>query len=227
MGVLITEITFKNILFLLLGSIISYNSPEYVNKIIRLKERKKDTEYKIYNEDSTFQRVLIIFLVSLIFFAQSMMISRFDLALTMFLSLVAIIAMQVDRKIRIIPNELVLIILFGSITRQIVQEGITGVVTGIMAMLIVGLIFFMAANISKAYYGHAGVGAGDIKLTMAMAAYFGTTHVFVFMLCIALVLLLYILYGFLFKKYTMMTTFPMGLQITYGFLFALFVIQVI
>lgn len=227
MGVLITEITFKNILFLLLGSIISYNSPEYVNKIIRLKERKKDTEYKIYNEDSTFQRVLIIFLVSLIFFAQSMMISRFDLAVTMFLSLVAIIAMQVDRKIRIIPNELVLIILFGSIARQIVQEGITGVVTGIMAMLIVGLIFFMAANISKAYYGHAGVGAGDIKLTMAMAAYFGTTHVFVFMLCIALVLLLYILYGFLFKKYTMMTTFPMGLQITYGFLFALFVIQVI
>ena len=206
---------------------VAYYLPKIVAQVIAYKKaRKPEGSYKVYDVKS-YTKITNYILLVIVFGSQSLYYQGLDLILVATISTLAIVSMQVDQKIRIIPNEIVFSILGLAFIRQSYVNNLEGLLSSVIAMVLIAVVFYVSTQITSTYFGQGGVGAGDVKLTIAMAAFFGSQQVLIFMMCIAAVLLTYIAYGFIFKKYTMKTTFPMGLQITYGFLFATIVVNLI
>ena len=206
---------------------VAYYLPNIVAKAVAYKiARKPEGTYK-FHEIRPYTKIVNYILLLIVFVGQSLYYKGFDLFLVATISVLAMISMRVDQRIRIIPNEIVFTILGLAFVRQSYINNLQGLISSVIAMMLIAVVFYTSTQITSTYFGQGGVGAGDIKLTIAMSAFFGSQQVLIFMMCIAMVLLTYIAYGFIFKKYTMKTTFPMGLQITYGFLFATIVVNMI
>lgn len=207
---------------------VAYYIPSLTDKIVKYKESKRSEGLEEYNieTDVKITRYFNYILLISVFLVQMSLYQGFELLILMLVSTLAILAMRVDQQVRIIPNEIVFVILGLSFIRQSYVNDLSGLIGSVIAMLAVAMMFYITSNISSVYFGRVGVGAGDVKLTISMSAMFGSQGVLIFMMCIAAALMIYIVYGFTFKKYTLKTTFPMGQQITYGFLLAIIVIKI-
>lgn len=216
-------VCFRTLISTIVAIVFAYYIPSLTDKIVKYKESKRPEGFEQDHKESKASIYINYILMLTVFLVQMTLYQGFELFIMMLVSSLAILVMRVDQRVRIIPNEIVFVILGLSFVRQSYINDMSGLVGSVIAMIAVAMIFYISSNISSVYFGRVGVGAGDIKLTIAMSAMFGTQSVLIFMMSIAIVLLLYIAYGFVFKKYTLKTTFPMALQITYGFLIAIIV----
>ncbi|STD63422.1 Uncharacterised protein [Erysipelothrix rhusiopathiae] len=103
---------------------------------------------------------------------------------------------------------MVLCVLVIGVIYQFVTNGFHGLSTGLIAMLLTGILFFATAFLTKAFSGSLGVGAGDIKLAIALSFMLGLPNILTFLIGIVLCLLIYIVIGFYTKTMYIGSTFP-------------------
>jgi Predicted membrane-associated HD superfamily hydrolase len=135
---------------------------------------------------------------------------------------IAIVGTLVDHQIRMIPNELVLLLFMLGLPYRIMVSGFSGVPRSMLASLITAGVFLLAAGTTFLLKKNIGVGAGDLKLAVTISFIVGLSGVFLFLFGMVAAILLYCFGGLLSRRLTVGSTFPMCGQIMAGFVFALF-----
>ena len=199
-----------------------YNLSKVVDKAILWKEKQKDKKYNLYRTEYYWDKWINGILISMCFAASFYYFGVYKAIFTSLITLLAVFGARLDEKIRIIPNELVLFILILGLVSQIFKTGIKGIASGFLAVIVTGGIFFLSAFITRFLSGSIGVGAGDIKLVMALSMIMGIDNIFIFLIGIVLFLLLYIIIGFSTRTLVVGSAFPMCTQIMGGAMLALY-----
>lgn len=135
---------------------------------------------------------------------------------------IAIIGALVDHRIRMIPNELVLLLLALGLAYRITVAGVAGLPRSLLASLITAGVFLLAAAITYFLKKDVGIGAGDLKLAVTISFIIGLSGIYLFLFGMVAAMLLYCLGGLLSRRLTVSSTFPMCGQIMAGFIFTLF-----
>lgn len=135
---------------------------------------------------------------------------------------VALACVIVDRAIRIIANETVLLLLALGILFRILSGGFSSLLGSLEALGLVTALFAGSAALMAFLKGRPGVGAGDLKYAMALSVAVGWPGVLHMLLCFAAAVLLYIFIGMKYRILTMNTYFPMCLHLSVGLLGGLF-----
>lgn len=196
--------------------------PVIVQKIIDFKEEQKRRKYERYDIQNEYINYFYFILLFITIFYNFMNYKVINLIYFNLLTYLGIIIIDIDRRIRIIPNELVLIIFLLGFIVQLMTKGLLGLLSGFIAMLISLLIFLITAKITQLISGTLGVGGGDIKLVMAISLLIGKERVLDFLFCIVISLAIYFVYGFSTKIINKNSTFPMAVQIIGGFLILIY-----
>lgn len=136
--------------------------------------------------------------------------------------MIAIAATLVDHRIRMIPNEMVLLLFALGLGYRVMVAGFSGLLYSLLASLITAGVFLLAMGVVFLLKKNIGVGAGDLKLAVTASFIVGLSGIYLFLFGMVAAMLLYCLGGLLLKKLTMYSTFPMCGQIMAGFVFALF-----
>ena len=210
------------ILAVVLGGIYGYFAEDFAEKIIAYKESKREKSYERYPYNPFNNRILNIIVGALLFGISFYYFNIYKALLTIVFAILGIVIVTIDKKVRIIPNELVLVIFLLGLFNQILTKGLQGLKSGLLAFILTSIIFFLSAFITKKLSGSIGVGAGDVKLAMAISLYAGIEGVFDFYYGIAIFLALYVLLGLFTKTIKMGHTFPMGTQIIGGFMVVIY-----
>ncbi len=206
------------ILAVIFGGIYGYFAEDFAEKIIAYKEGKRENSYERYPYNSVNNKIINIIVGALLFGISFYYFNIYKALLTIIFASLGIAIVTIDKKVRIIPNEIVLVIFLLGLFSQILTKGFQGLKSGLLALLLTTIIFFLSAFITRKLSGSIGVGAGDVKLAMAISLYAGIEGVSEFYFGIAVFLILYILLGFYTKTLKMGHTFPMGTQIVGGFM---------
>lgn len=205
-----------------IGLVVGYNLSKVVDEAILWKEKQKDKKYNLYRTEYYWDKWINGILIAISFAASFYYFGVYKAVFTSVITLLAVFGARLDERIRIIPNELVLFILILGLVSQILRTGIKGLASGFLAVIVTGSIFFLSAFLTRFLSGSIGVGAGDIKLAMALSMIMGIDNMFIFLTGIVLFLLFYIIVGFLTKTLTVGSAFPMCTQIMGGAMLALY-----
>jgi len=148
-------------LFALSGLIAGWFIPAIYKKIIKFKCAQKSSRKIPEFNKGIIYKIIFSALNMSFYILVSVLTDNIILAInTSIIITLAIIITIVDIKIRIIPNELVLLLLgFGTIYRFLIA-GISGIGESFLGALIMIMLFGISGKIA----GFNKVGAGDIKL---------------------------------------------------------------
>ncbi len=130
---------------------------------------------------------------------------------------VAILISVIDLQIRLIPNELVILIVSLGIPFQIIKFGWISILYSFFCMVAVGVLFILVARI----VGFEQVGAGDVKLITAMGLILGYPYINIALIGMSIALLIFCLGGLAMKKLTVRSTFAFAPFIIFGTICAL------
>jgi len=130
---------------------------------------------------------------------------------------VAILIAVVDLRIRLIPNELILIMLCLGVPFQIIFFGWSSLLPAFLCMIAIGLVFTLVGRL----VGFEQVGAGDVKLVAVMGFVLGYPNIMIALTGLTVVLLIYCLGGLALKKLTRYSTFPFAPFLMFGTISAL------
>ncbi|MGE4486018.1 MAG: prepilin peptidase [Oscillospiraceae bacterium] len=133
-------------------------------------------------------------------FMEKPAVSFFMSALITVAALVAV----TDMRIRLVPNELVFVILTLGAVFQILHLGFGSLLNSAVCMIAM-IVFFTAA---AGFVGFGKVGAGDVKLAGAMGFVLGYPNIIIALAILCAVLFLYTLSGLILKKLTLKSMFP-------------------
>jgi len=205
------------IVFLSLGLLIGYMTPMISLKIIEYKKKAESikTAKQLFNR---FINVLIILLNGAAWYFIASTVDNIFAAVIICIQIsLGIIFAYIDIKIRIIPNELILVLLALGITFQSFNYGLEGVLGSIISMIFIMIVFTALAT----FMGLGKVGAGDVKLAGAIGFALGYPSIITAMGAMAAVLLSFILIGLAIKKIRMTTMLPLAPFLVAGYIFAL------
>jgi|LSQX01.3.fsa_nt_gb leader peptidase (prepilin peptidase)/N-methyltransferase len=205
------------IVFLSLGLLIGYMTPMISLKIIEYK--KKAESIKTVNQpfDRLINVLIILFNGAAWYFIASTVDNIFAAVMICIQISLGIIFAYIDIKIRIIPNELILVLLALGITFQLFNYGLEGVLGSIISMIFIMIVFIALAT----FMGLGKVGAGDVKLAGAIGFALGYPSIITAMGAMAAVLLSFIIIGLAIKKIRMTTMLPLAPFLVAGYIFAL------
>lgn len=206
-------------LFCIAGLIIGYKIPEISIKIIEYKKGKTNINYyETVNHIPNFIKYLLCVFNAAAWALGSIYIENTLMALLISIQIsLGIIIAFIDIKIRIIPNELVLVVFALGIIFQTFNYGLQGIAGSIVCMIFIMIVFTAVAG----FMGFGKVGAGDVKLAGAIGFSLGYPLVVVAMLTMAVVLLAYILAGLALKKIKLTTMLPLAPFLSVGYIFSL------
>lgn len=213
------------ILLILLGAIgftIGYNISVVVDKMVLWKEKQNNKKYTLYRSEYNWDKWINGILVSGGLTISFHYFVFYKFILTSIILILAVFGARLDERIRIIPNELVLVILVIGIVNRLVNGGLRSLGGGFLALLITAGIFFLSAFITRLLSGSIGIGAGDIKLVMVLSLMLGFENIYLFLMGIVLFLALYIIIGFSTKTMWIGSAFPMCTQIMGGCIIAMY-----
>ena len=214
---------YKLIIFLNLGLYTGYLIPKLSLKLI---EHKKKTNKEDSNEaqlfDSRINILIILFNGAAWCFTAYTAESLFAAALICIQISLGLIFAYIDIKIRIIPNELILVLLSLGITYQAFYYGLEGILGSIICMIFIMIVFTALAT----FMGLGKVGAGDVKLAGAIGFALGYPSVVTAMGAMAAILLSYILIGLALRKIRLTTMLPLAPFLVAGYIFALVTLTV-
>ena len=155
------------------GFVIGWFIPNMYRGVIEYKCAQRSRDTPSFN-NSIWHNVLFG-IGNMLMYAFAMVLTG-DYVLAMSASILislAFIITAVDIKIRLIPNELVLVlILLGAIYR-LNLAGISGILTSLAGALIMVLLFGLSGKIA----GFNKVGAGDLKLSFAIGIVCASTNI--------------------------------------------------
>lgn len=206
----------------ILGLAIGLLVDDLAEKTIEYKEKKREKNYQRYSITTKLDTAINIAVVTGLFLITYFYFTTNQGIFAAIYAVISIVTVRIDQKVRIIPNEIVLAVLTISAIYQLTTNGLKGLINGIIAMAIVAVIFFLSAFITKAISGSLGVGAGDIKLSMAIGVYMGLGNLSLFFMGIIIFLSIYVLGGIRSKMVKIGDTFPMATQIAGGFMLAIY-----
>lgn len=207
---------YKLIVFASLGLFIGYMIPDMSIKIIKYKKKSINREENQVL-DKLINILLILFNSAAWFYTASTADNLFVATLVCIQISLGIILAFIDVKIRIIPNELILVLLALGVTFQAFNYGYEGILGAIISMVFIIIVFTALAT----FMGLGKVGAGDVKLAGTMGFALGYPSIITAMGAMAAVLLIFILIGFATKKIRMTTMLPLAPFLVAGYIFAL------
>lgn len=207
---------YKLIVFASLGLFIGYMIPDMSIKIIKYKKKSIN---RVENQvlDKLINILLILFNSAAWFYTASTADNLFVATLVCIQISLGIILAFIDVKIRIIPNELILVLLALGVIFQAFNYGYEGILGAIISMVFIIIVFTALAT----FMGLGKVGAGDVKLAGAIGFALGYPSIITAMGAMAAVLLIFILIGFATKKIRMTTMLPLAPFLVAGYIFAL------
>ena len=209
---------YKLIIFAIIGLYIGYIIPKLSLKLIEYKKKTKNIdnqEAQLF--DSRINILIILFNGAAWCFTAYTAESLFAAVLISVQISLGIIFAYIDIKIRIIPNELILVLLALGITYQMFNYGLEGILGSIICMVFIMIVFTALAT----FMGLGKVGAGDVKLAGAIGFALGYPSVVTAMGAMAAVLLGYILIGLALRKIRLTTMLPLAPFLVAGYIFAL------
>lgn len=205
------------IIFSILGIALGIAIPIICNKVIIYKKRKTNVE-TIARRFDIKVRVLVAILNGGLWMYAGIRLENTLLAiLVSLLFTVTLLISAIDLQIRLIPNELVLLLLCLGIPFQLLYFGWLAVLTSFICMIAVGLMFTLAGKL----VGFDQVGAGDVKLAAAMGLVVGYPTIKIALIGMSAALLVFCLGGLAMKKLTTHSTFPFAPFIVFGTICAL------
>ncbi|WP_027399111.1 prepilin peptidase [Anaerovorax odorimutans] len=179
-----------------LGILIGLFLPFICDQIILYKNKKISLHFKTYVFN---KKIYILFLILnglLWIYSSAKFEYTFIALLVSLIFTTAIIITIIDLRIRIIPNELVILMFFLSLPFQIFYFGWMSLLYAFICMIIVGFIFTLVGK----FVGLNQVGAGDIKLASVMGFLLGYPYIMIALIGISVSLVLFCLIGLAFKK---------------------------
>lgn len=133
---------------------------------------------------------------------------------------IALVGAFVDRAVRLIPNELLAVLLVVGVAYRIADGGFESLLGSLIAFGLVAAIFFGTMLIMKLTKGVRGVGAGDIKLALVIAIAVGYPGVLYFLVGAALAIIVYSLFKIQMGLFRFSSYFPMCPHLMVGLLVA-------
>lgn len=211
-----------NVLFVivcgLIGIILGYKVIDISHKIIVFKKCEDKAAKSAGFLDSSMCRVLLCLICGTAWSICALRMDNFIVSIVIgILITVGIIIAYIDIKIRIIPNELVLIMIIVGIIFQILYYGPKALIGATISMVVMMAVFTSVAG----FVGFGKVGAGDVKLAGAMGLALGYPLIMTAVLIMAIVLLIFILAGMALKKIYLSTMLPMAPFMLSGFIVGL------
>lgn len=111
---------------------------------------------------------------------------------------------------------IVVLLILGALY-QLITKGFMGILYGIFSMAVVFVIFMVTLKITKGFSSTGSkIGAGDLKLMMAMALITGYPDVLMGFTAMSVSMLGYVMVGLSTKMISMKSTFPMAVFIMIG-----------
>ena len=210
---------YMKVMFLLAGAALGFVLPDISQKLAKYKYRKKSLPFE---GDSRYTALYIklglcvlnggAWLVSILI-ADSFLIAT----VISILFSAALLAALVDIQIRIIPNEILLVMVVMGLTFQAAQFGLSTLFYALLCMVSMMLLFSAVAG----FIGFDKVGAGDVKLAGAMGLALGYPAIISGLAIMSAVFVLFTLAGLLAKKLTLKTMVPFAPFMMTGMVFAL------
>jgi leader peptidase (prepilin peptidase)/N-methyltransferase len=206
---------FMIMIFGILGIFLGIAIRPISKEIISYKSRRKTGEnlnLEINKKIQFFATILNSFLWA---YAGSRIENFFIAILVSMIFTVAIIISVIDIKIRLIPNELVLLILFLGVVFQVLCFGWQTQLNALLCMVAVGLVFIITAKV----VGFEQVGAGDIKLAATIGLILGYPNIMIAVMGMCVTLFIFCVGGLVIKKMVKNSTFPFAPFIMFGTIF--------
>ncbi len=211
-----------NILFVILcafiGIILGYKVMDISHKIVIYKKSEDKASKRAEFLDSQMYRAILCLICGSAWTICALRMDNYIVSIVIgILITVGIIIAYIDIKIRIIPNELVLIMIIVGIMFQILYYGPKALIGAIISMVVMMAVFTSVAG----FIGFGKVGAGDVKLAGAMGLALGYPLIITAVLIMSVVLLIFILVGMALKKIYLSTMLPMAPFMLSGFIVGL------
>jgi Flp pilus assembly protein protease CpaA len=208
---------FTSIILGVAGVIIGYKIPEISLNVMEYKKgngniQKYDTF--LYSKLFTF---LMCIVNGIIWYISSIGASNIFVSILISIQItIGLIIAYIDINIKIIPNELVLILSILGIIFQIATNGYKILISAVICMLAMMAVFTSAAG----FVGFGKVGAGDVKLAGVMGLALGYPLIITAIFIMAIVLLIFIVCGLLIKKISLATMLPLAPFMISGYIAA-------
>jgi leader peptidase (prepilin peptidase)/N-methyltransferase len=196
------------IVLLIIGAALGFLLPGISEKIARYKMTKKN---KFLEPDRRFPAPALKIFLCIVnalawFIAGFWMTGLLSSALISLLFSLCLIVAVIDMRVRIIPNELVLIMVILGGVFQASHYGLEPFIFSLVCMVVMMSVFTAVAGIM----GFGKVGAGDVKLAGVMGISLGYPNIIIALIIMSAILLIYIAIGLLLKKLTLQSFFPLA-----------------
>ena len=166
------------------GFVIGWFIPNMYRGVIEYKCAQRSRDTPSFN--SSIWHNVLFGIGNMIMYGFVMVLSG-DYVLAMSASILislAVIITAVDIKIRLIPNELVLVLILMGAVYRLNLEGVSGIIPSLAGALIMALLFGLSGKIA----GFNKVGAGDLKLAFAIGIVCASTNIVPTLLVMAVML---------------------------------------
>ena len=118
---------------------------------------------------------------------------------------------------------MVLLLLALGVVYQFLMNGFMGIVYGVISMAVVFVLFMITLKLTKGFSTTGSkIGAGDLKLMMAVALITGYPDVLTAFTAMSVSMVAYVLVGLSTRMMSMKSTFPMAVFIMIGLVAGLF-----
>jgi leader peptidase (prepilin peptidase)/N-methyltransferase len=205
------------IIFGILGIASGIAIPVISDRMVIYKSPKKDSGNIPRGLDIK-TRGLVVILNGLLWIYAGIRLENMVTAfLVSLLFTVALLISVIDMQIRLIPNELVLLMICLGVPFQILYFGWTAFAYAFICMIAVGLVFTLVGKL----VGFEQVGAGDIKLAAAIGLVLGYPLIKIALIGMSAALLVFCLGGLAVKRMTIHSAFPFAPFIMFGTICAL------
>ena len=135
---------------------------------------------------------------------------------------IAVIGTVVDYKMRIIPNELVILLFILGVMRGFLSDYSPNIFNSLLGLILVMSIFALTTLTTNIFKRGFGIGAGDFKLAGVIALIVGYTGSIQFLTGMALMICIYCIGGMYLRLLSLKDTFPMCGFIMSGFIISVF-----
>lgn len=220
--VIFNVVLIKRIICGILGGVIGFCIPAVTRTLIQYKNGKRGIGSQPIVISGPIRIAIMVFMfISSMFLAAIMPVFQ-EMFAILFLT-ISVILILTDYYIRLIPNECVLLFLISGIGFRLYTEGIPGILNSLIAEGLIILFFGISAGAFYIIKKQSGIGAGDLKLAMAIAWIVGYPDIFVFFFGMAAAILVYLLFLTRMMRFSMNNYFPMAAHLCVGFWIALLI----
>lgn len=207
----------------IVGVLFAFIVPIIVDGLIQYKQKNARVEYVDRKPSVLFCRLYSAITGIVFSYLSFVYFPKWKVMFLLVFCLIACVGTFVDNRIRIISNEMVVLMLLIAIPYRIIDGGLPYLLNSVLSMI--GIFVFLVGTfflIGKFMTRLAPGGAGDLKLMMTLGFLVGYPNMIIAVFFTMIVMLIYIIFGLitkrlLFKSYIPMAGFIM-LGILVGFL---------